>query len=56
MPKGGFDVYLVDKRVITVLQNLDEKNSALTGQILWSGFKTDVIPGWRGQPVKAVGH
>lgn len=43
MPKGGFDVYLVDKRVITVLQNLDEKNSALTGQILWSGFKTDVI-------------
>lgn len=43
MPKGGFDVYLLDRKVITVLQNLDEKNSALTGQILWSGFKTDII-------------
>jgi len=43
MPKGGFDVYLLDRKVITVLQNLDEKNSALTGQILWSGFKTDIV-------------
>ena len=40
MPKGGFDVYLLDKKVIQVLMQLDEKNSALTGQILWSGFKT----------------
>lgn len=43
MPEGGFDVYLIDKKVIGVLQSLDEKNSALTGQILWSGFKTDKI-------------
>lgn len=43
MPKGGFDVYLLDKKVINVLMQLDEKNSALTGQILWSGFKTDKI-------------
>lgn len=43
MPKGGFDVYLLDKKVIGVLMQLDEKNSALTGQILWSGFKTDKI-------------
>ena len=41
MPDQGFDVYLIDRKVITVLKNLDEKNSALTGQILWSGFKTD---------------
>lgn len=40
MPEGGFDVYLVDRKVIEVLKNLDERNSALTGQILWSGFKT----------------
>lgn len=40
MPKGGFDVYLLDRKVIQVLMALDEKNSALTGQILWSGFKT----------------
>ena len=43
MPKGGFDVYLLDRKVITVLMALDEKNSALTGQILWSGFKTDKV-------------
>ena len=43
MPKSGFDVYLVDRKVITVLKNLDESNSALTGQILWSGFKTDKV-------------
>lgn len=43
MPKGGFDVYLLDKKVIRVLMELDEKNSALTGQILWSGFRTDYV-------------
>lgn len=43
MPKGGFDVYLVDRKVIRVLESLDERNSALTGQILWSGFRTDIV-------------
>ncbi len=43
MPKGGFDVYLLDRKVVNVLLSLDETNSALTGQILWSGFKTDEI-------------
>lgn len=43
MPDNGFDVYLIDRKVITVLENLDEKNSALTGQILWSGFKTSNV-------------
>lgn len=43
MPKGGFDVYLVDRKVIDVLAALDETNSALTGQILWSGFRTDKV-------------
>ncbi len=40
MPKGGFDCYLVDRKVIEVIERLDERNSALTGQILWSGFRT----------------
>ena len=44
MPKGGFDVYLLDRKVIQVLLSLDERNSALTGQILWSGFRTAEIP------------
>ena len=43
MPKTGFDVYLVDRKVIEVLDKLDERNSALTGQILWSGFKTKEV-------------
>ena len=43
MPEQGFDVYLIDRKVIEVLNNLDEKNSALTGQILWSGFKTGKV-------------
>ncbi|MBR6147713.1 MAG: glycosyltransferase family 2 protein [Lachnospiraceae bacterium] len=43
MPKNGFDVYLLDRKVIDVIESLDEKNSAITGQILWSGFKKDVV-------------
>ena len=43
MPEKGFDVYLIDRKVINVLTSLDERNSALTGQILWSGFKTDMV-------------
>ena len=43
MPEQGFDVYLLDKKVINVLDQLDEKNSAITGQILWSGFKTGTV-------------
>ncbi len=44
MPEQGFDVYLVDRKVINVLSSLDETNSALTGQILWSGFRTATVP------------
>ena len=43
MPEHGFDVFLIDRKVIDVLERLDEKNSAITGQILWSGFKTAKI-------------
>jgi dolichol-phosphate mannosyltransferase len=43
MPRQGFDIYLIDRKVITVLDLMDEKNSALTGQILWSGFRTDTV-------------
>jgi dolichol-phosphate mannosyltransferase len=43
MPKGGFDCYTIDRKVIEVLKLLDEKNSALTLQILWAGFQTDSV-------------
>lgn len=43
MPTGGCDCYLVDRKVIEVLERLDEKNSSLTLQVLWAGFQTDKI-------------
>ena len=43
MPLGGCDCYLIDRQVIQVLELLDEKNSSLTLQVLWAGFKTDRI-------------
>lgn len=43
MPSGGCDCYLIDRRVIEVIERLDEKNSSLTLQVMWSGFKTDKV-------------
>ena len=43
MPKNGFDIYLLDRKVVKVIESLDEKNSAITGQILWSGFRTGIV-------------
>lgn len=43
MPQGGFDCFLIDRKVIEVLRLMDEKNTSLMGQILWAGFKTDSI-------------
>ena len=43
MPVCGFDCYLLDRQVIGVLEMLDEKNSALTLQILWAGFNPDKV-------------
>lgn len=43
MPVGGCDCYLVDRQVIEVLERLEEKNSSLTLQVLWVGFKTDMV-------------
>ena len=44
MPKKGFDCYLIDRRVIEALKLLDERHSAITLQILWTGFKTATVP------------
>lgn len=43
MPEGGFDCFLIDRKVIDVITSIEEKNSSLMGQILWCGFKTDKI-------------
>lgn len=44
MPSRGFDTYLIDKQVAETLTYLDEKDSALTLQILWCGYKTAIVP------------
>lgn len=43
MPHGGFDCFLIDRKVMNVLIKMEEKNTTLMGQVLWSGFKTDKI-------------
>lgn len=43
MPEGGFDCYLLDKQVVQILLMLDENNSALTLQVLWCGFRPDIV-------------
>ncbi|MCR5673425.1 MAG: glycosyltransferase family 2 protein [Lachnospiraceae bacterium] len=43
MPKGGFDCYLLDRQAIEVLLRLDEKNSSLSLQVLWIGFRSDNV-------------
>lgn len=43
MPSNGFDIFLVDRQVINVLDLMDEKNSAITLQVLWSGFQTATV-------------
>ena len=43
MPAGGCDCYLIDRKVIEVLRLLDEKNSSLTLQVMWAGFRTEKV-------------
>lgn len=43
MPQGGCDCYLIDRKVIEVLERMDEKNSSLTLQVMWTGFQTEMI-------------
>ena len=44
MPEGGFDFFLVDRRVVELVNQIDEKNTFLQGQILWTGFEPELIP------------
>jgi len=42
-PKDGFDFALLDRRVADILIELQEKNSHIFGQVMWVGFKRQVI-------------
>ena len=43
MPKGGFDSFLIDRKVAKIICEMEEKNTTIMGQILWCGFKHEMI-------------
>lgn len=43
MPKGGFDSFLIHREVIDLLCFMNEKNTSLMGQILWSGYEYEKV-------------
>ena len=43
MPEGGFDFFLLDRRVIDLVNSIREKNTFLQGHILWSGYEPELI-------------
>jgi polyisoprenyl-phosphate glycosyltransferase len=38
IPRGGFDCFLIDRRVADELLGLNEPNPSVTGLVLWTGF------------------
>jgi len=38
-PETGADMFMITRQVANVLLSMQEKNSHITGQILWSGFR-----------------
>lgn len=42
-PPGGFDCYLIERKVIDTIVSLNESNTSLPAQILWSGFRQTQI-------------
>jgi dolichol-phosphate mannosyltransferase len=43
MPLGGFDCFMIDRKVINTIVRMNEKNTSLMGLILWSGYKIEEI-------------
>lgn len=43
MPKGGFDIYLIDRQVADLILQMQERNSPITLQILWTGFEPKLM-------------
>ena len=39
MSKGGYDVCLIDRKVIDAINKIGEKNTSILSLILWSGFR-----------------
>lgn len=39
MPKGGFDIYMIDKNVKDKIVKMNDKNSPISLQLIWLGFQ-----------------
>ena len=39
MPRGGFDYFLLDRKVYKTILSFDERNSFLQGDLLWLGYE-----------------
>ena len=44
IPKGGFDVFALNKHAKTALVDLGELNTSITSQIGWIGFRKSYVP------------
>lgn len=44
MPKGGFDFYVLSKRAVGQLNNINARNRFLQGDILWMGYNVKYMP------------
>jgi polyisoprenyl-phosphate glycosyltransferase len=43
MPVGGYDFFLIDRSIVELLLQMDERNPFLQGQILWMGHPPKLI-------------
>ena len=43
MPLGGYDFFLIDRSIVKLLLQMDERNRFLQGQILWLGHRPKLI-------------
>jgi len=44
MPSGGFDYFLISRKVSEIVLKYQEANSFFQGQLLWTGFNIKFIP------------
>jgi glycosyltransferase involved in cell wall biosynthesis len=44
MPRGGFDVVLMDRTVMDVFNAIDVRHRFFQGDLLWTGYRTSFIP------------
>ncbi|MGB3421044.1 MAG: glycosyltransferase [Dolichospermum sp.] len=42
-PETGADVFMITKQVASILLDMQEKNSHITGQIIWMGFRQSYL-------------